>query len=65
MNENTSLEGIEASRLLARLASDKKTLKGKVHFVLPTAVGEVKIVSGIPDEKVLAAIEESLHQVTA
>ena len=60
-----SLEGIEASRLLARLASDKKTLKGKVHFVLPTAVGEVKIVSGIPDEKVLAAIEESLHQVTA
>ena len=56
-----SLAGVEASNLARRLASDKKTLQGKVHFVLPTAIGEVKIVSGVPEEKVLAAIEESLQ----
>ena len=26
--------------------SDKKTVQGKVHFVLPTKIGDVKIVTG-------------------
>jgi 3-dehydroquinate synthase len=56
-----SLNGIEAGRLAARLASDKKTMQGKVHFVLPTAIGTVKIVSGVPEAQILAAIEESLQ----
>lgn len=42
-----SLEGISADSLMARLASDKKTLHGKVHFVLPTSIGEVMVVTGI------------------
>ncbi|MEO7142787.1 MAG: 3-dehydroquinate synthase [Bryobacteraceae bacterium] len=54
------LDGIAPARLLARLASDKKTIQGKVHFVLPVRIGDVAIVSGIGDALVLAAIESAL-----
>jgi len=55
-----SLAGIPADRLLARLASDKKTIQGKVHFVLPVRIGEVTVVSGIRDDLALAAIQAAL-----
>lgn len=54
------LTGIPAARLSARLRSDKKTIQGKIHFVLPTRIGEVAIVSGIDDDQVLAAIQAAL-----
>ena len=56
-----TLEGISAEHLLARLASDKKTIQGRVHFVLPGRIGEVKIVSGIEDGAALAAIQAALE----
>ena len=46
--------------LLARLASDKKTLQGRVHFVLPAGIGSVKIISGIDPGVISKAIVESL-----
>ena len=52
---------LEAERLFARLKSDKKTVKGLVHFVLPVEVGTVKITAEVAEHHVLAAIEESLH----
>jgi 3-dehydroquinate synthase len=55
-----SLEGIQAERLAARLRSDKKTVQGKVHFVLPTKIGEVAIVSGVDDNLVLGSIQAAL-----
>lgn len=55
-----SLDGVTATSLFARLAADKKTVQGKVHFVLPVKIGEVKIVSGVADRDVLAAIEAAL-----
>jgi 3-dehydroquinate synthase len=55
-----SLAGVEPGRLFARLASDKKTLQGKVHFVLPVRIGAVKVVSGIPESTVMGAIEWTL-----
>ncbi|MEQ1946786.1 MAG: 3-dehydroquinate synthase [Bryobacteraceae bacterium] len=54
------LNGISSRNLLERLASDKKTIRGKVHFVLPTRIGEVVIVSGIDDASILQAIEAAL-----
>jgi 3-dehydroquinate synthase len=54
------LDGIAADRLLARLTSDKKTIRGQVHFVLPEGVGRVKVVSGIDDKPVLEAIRSAL-----
>ena len=54
------LDGISAERLAALLAHDKKTVKGKVHFVLPAKVGEVKIVSDIDPALVREAIAFAL-----
>lgn len=58
-----SLEGVRAAALVRRLQSDKKTVRGKVHFVLPVRVGEVKIVSGIDEALVLEATERALKEV--
>jgi len=54
------LSGISASSLFARLAADKKTVQGKVHFVLPVRIGEVKVVTGVDDRAVIDAIEVAL-----
>ena len=51
---------LDPDRLLARLASDKKTLGGRVHFVLPTRIGSVTIRSGLADEAVRQATAEAL-----
>jgi len=55
-----ALDGIPAQNLFARLVHDKKTVQGKVHFVLPVRIGEVTVVSGIDDKLVLAAIRSAL-----
>ena len=54
------LNGLQAPRVAARLKSDKKTVRGKVHFVLPVRIGEVKITADVDEKHVMAAIEESL-----
>lgn len=56
-----SLKGISSVNLAKRLVSDKKTIQGNVHFVLPTKIGEVKVVSGIDDGWVLESIEAVLR----
>ncbi|MBZ5646888.1 MAG: 3-dehydroquinate synthase [Acidobacteriia bacterium] len=43
--------------VLRRLQADKKTRDGVVHFVLPTGIGKVEIVSDVPDRAVLQAVE--------
>ena len=55
---------LNPDRLVARLASDKKTMAGKVHFVLPTAIGEVKIVSGLEQSVIRKAIAETLERIS-
>lgn len=55
-----SLEGIRAENLVARLIHDKKAVQGKVHFVLPERIGEVTVVSGLPEEAVLEAARAAL-----
>jgi len=57
-----AMDGIAAERLAARLKSDKKTVQGKVHFVLPVKIGEVSIVSGVDDALVLDSIQMALRQ---
>jgi 3-dehydroquinate synthase len=55
-----SLAGIEPARLAARLKSDKKTVQGKIHFVLPERIGAVKIRADVEEGAVLSAIREAL-----
>ncbi len=54
------LDAIPAERLLARLVHDKKTVRGRIHFVLPVRIGEVTVVSGIEEKLVLEAIRSAL-----
>jgi 3-dehydroquinate synthase len=54
------LDGIPPANLLARLVHDKKTVQGKVHFVLPVRIGEVAVVSGIDEMLVLESIRSAL-----
>jgi len=44
--------------IFRRLASDKKTLGGKVHFILPCDIGQVVIATDVPEKAVLHAMEE-------
>lgn len=56
-----SLEGIDADRLASRLKGDKKTIQGRVHFVLPDKIGQVRVYSDIGNDAALAAIEQALQ----
>jgi 3-dehydroquinate synthase len=49
---------VNPRKILARLQSDKKTQDGVVHFVLPREIGKVEIVSDVPEDVILAAVEE-------
>lgn len=49
------LDGVSAERIVNRMASDKKTLQGRVHFVLPEKIGQVKVVTGVGETAVLEA----------
>jgi len=44
--------------IFRRLASDKKTLDGQVHFVLPRRIGEVEVATDVPERAVLEVVEE-------
>lgn len=49
---------VSPRNILRRLQSDKKTLRGTVHFVLPREIGKVDIVNDVPDESILEALEQ-------
>lgn len=49
---------VRSRSIARRLLSDKKTQNGKVHFVLPTAIGKVEIVDDVPEKVVLEAVDE-------
>lgn len=50
------LDGIDPGALFRRLAHDKKTVQGKLHFVLPVRIGEVAVFSDIEERLVREAI---------
>jgi len=57
-----AIADLQPERLLARLSLDKKTLQGKVHFVLPTGIGSVKVMSGIDSALIRQAAAEALRK---
>ena len=59
--EIPSVDRAKAESLVARTRGDKKTVQGRVHYVLPVAIGEVKVVSDIPDDMVLDAVQAVLR----
>jgi 3-dehydroquinate synthase len=55
------LKGISRDRLAARLVSDKKTVQGKIHFVLAEGIGRVRVVSSVAPDSVNAAIDAAFQ----
>lgn len=55
-----AVNGIPAENLLARLVHDKKTVQGRVHFVLPVRIGEVTVVTGVSPALVEDAVRSAL-----
>jgi 3-dehydroquinate synthase len=51
---------LNIDELIALTGRDKKTLQGKVHWVLPTRIGQVEIVSGIDHSVLREAIVSTL-----
>ncbi len=48
-----------SGRRVARwLGSDKKTLDGVTHFILPVEIGRVEVVAGVPASAVIKAVED-------
>jgi 3-dehydroquinate synthase len=43
--------------IMSRLAADKKTVAGRIHFVLPLKIGKVRIAGDVPPEVVRQAVE--------
>lgn len=55
-----SVAGVRAEALVARLGGDKKTISGKVHFVLPEKIGKTRVVADPDLALVRAAAERAL-----
>ena len=49
---------VDGKRILKSLQSDKKTMGGVPHFILPTRIGEVEVVNSVPKSAVLDAVDE-------
>ena len=49
---------VRGKSVIKRLTRDKKTVDGKIHFILPLEIGKVDVVSEVPERAVLQAIEE-------
>lgn len=53
---------VRSTAILQRLQADKKTKDGVVHFILPRDIGQVEVVSDVPREAVVDAVEEICRQ---
>ena len=49
---------VRSGGILNLLQNDKKTRHGRIHFVLPRAIGKVEIASDVPRSVVLQAVDE-------
>ena len=49
---------INSESIVKRLLSDKKTVGGVPHFILPTSIGKVKVVNSVPTQAVIDAVDE-------
>ncbi len=49
---------VDGKRILKLLQSDKKTMGGVPHFILPTSIGTVDVVNAVPGSAVIESVEE-------
>jgi len=56
-----STQGLEAENIAARIGGDKKTIGGRVHFVLTEAIGRVRIVVDPASDQVVSATSAAIR----
>jgi 3-dehydroquinate synthase len=49
---------VRPKAIVRRLAADKKTLDGQVHFILPREIGSVEVTTDVPERALLQVVEE-------
>ncbi len=49
---------VSSKRIVKRLLSDKKTVGGVPHFILPNRMGKVDVVNDVPERAIIEAVEE-------
>jgi len=54
-----SLRGLREDKVLGLLRRDKKAVGGEVHWVLPEAIGKIRVTPDVPEE----AIRRAFHEV--
>ena len=47
----------KSRKILELLRTDKKTMHGAVHFVLPTRIGAVEVVNDVPEAVIIEAVD--------
>lgn len=60
MNLPTKAENCTTNKIFADIFHDKKTINGKVNWILLNAIGKVSIVNNVPDDIVKKCITEIL-----
>jgi 3-dehydroquinate synthase len=56
-----NLTGLQARKVFNAIQHDKKVRDGKIHFVLPRAIGRVEIAADVPFATVGEVVTELLH----
>ena len=52
------INDLNVTEITAALAHDKKVAQGKIPFILPTRLGEVKLFDNVPEALVRAVLEQ-------
>ena len=50
------LSDLPAAQVLEAVARDKKVVAGRLHFVLPTAIGRTEVVTDVSEEELKTAL---------
>ena len=53
-----SIADVSASQLIEAMQHDKKMVGGRLHFVLPTAIGATTIVDDVTEKEIKTALDK-------
>ena len=60
-----SAAGLDAKNIAARIHGDKKTIGGRVHFILADTIGQVGVVVDPPTDQVVRATQQAIDALPA
>ena len=58
-------DGLDAENIAERIYGDKKTIGGRVHFILAETIGRVRVVADPPTDQVVRATQQAIGALVA